>query len=485
MSNAVGSVVVSLSSSNAALKVPATVTVPQGSNSAGFQATTLSSASGWILVTATFNGTSEEFLFHITAATNDSMQPQVSQISCTPKSLTAGSRGTCRIALGHVESSTTAEVQLSSSSASLRLPERVATRPGQSAVEFQVDAVSSGEGIVIAASLGSGVAKETLTVAPGRSTLLHVPGRRFVKYGTEAQFSVSPADPAAALSTGALPAGAHFDSTTGEFLWRPDATQLGAHEIDFSAVDSAGVKASASVTVQVDSGRPVVTGIVNAASRAPEAACSPGGIASIEGRWLTDGAAVSDPSGSSTELAGTKVWANGATVPILSASATELSILCPDSVPGSDIQLVVQTGHGVAAPLVTTARLAAPGIYSLDGSGMGQGWVLRESTVTDSVAMVRNYRVAGQPAIPGERLLIYATGVGHLTNISVQIGESKVPAAAISPVPNHPGLYQIVVSVPSIVMQKKDDLPLSLSGDSPQGSISTNMVSIALEGNPW
>jgi uncharacterized protein (TIGR03437 family) len=208
------------------------------------------------------------------------------------------------------------------------------------------------------------------------------------------------------------------------------------------------------------------------------------GIATIEGRWLIDGAAVSDASGSSMELAGTKVWANGATVPILSASTTELNILCPDSLPGSDIQLVVQTGHGVAAPVRTTARSATPGIFSLDGSGKGQGWVLRESTDANSVAMVRNYRVSGQPAISGERLLVYATGVGRLTNISVQIGEYKIPAAAINPVPNHPGLYQIVVSVPSTVMQT-DDLPMSLSGDSLEGSISTNTISIALEATTW
>lgn len=175
--------------------------------------------------------------------------------------------------MDHVEDSTTADVQLSSSSASLRLPKRVATRPGQSSVEFQVDAVSAGEGIVVAANLGSEVVKETLAVAPDRSTPIHVPGRQFVKYGTEVRFQVSSADPPETLSTDALPAGAYFNSATGEFRWTPDGTQLGAHDIDFTATDSAGGKASASVTVQVDSGDPVVTGIVNAASRSREAVC--------------------------------------------------------------------------------------------------------------------------------------------------------------------------------------------------------------------
>jgi len=483
MSNvAAGNVVINLSSNNVGLALPATITVPQGSSSAGFSATALSSASGWIVVSAVFNGTTQAVLFQITAgSTSSNVQPQVNQISCTPKSLIAGSRGTCRVTLGHVENSAAAEVLLSSSSASLRLPEKLVTRPGQSTVDFQVDAVSSAEGVVVSANLGSGQVKETLAVAPDRSTPIQVPGSRFVKYGTEVRFRVSPLDLAATISSGALPAGAHFDSTTGELRWTPDRTQLGAHQINFTAIDSAGGKSNASVTVQVDSGEPMVTDIVNAASRSREAACSPGAIATIEGRWLTDGAAVADATGSSMELAGTKVWANGATVPILAASGTAINILCPNSLPGSEIQLVVETHHGTAKPINTTARSAAPGIFSLDGSGTGQGWVTREGTGTNSVAMVRNYRVPAQPAMPGDRLLIYATGIGQLTNVFVQIGESKVPTAVIKPVPNRPGLYQVVVSMPNIVTQK-DKLPLSLFGDTPEGSISTNLVSIALEG---
>jgi uncharacterized protein (TIGR03437 family) len=277
-----------------------------------------------------------------------------------------------------------------------------------------------------------------------------------------------------------LPAGAHFDFTTEEFQWTPDGTQLGAHDISFNAIDSAGGKASAVVTIQVDSGGPVATAIVNAASRSREEACSPGGIATILGRWLADGAALSDPSGNSTELAGTKVWANGIRVPILSVSATEINILCPDSVPGSELQLVVETDHGAAEPLRTTARSATPGIFSLDGTGTGQGWVLVEGT--SSLAMVRNYLVQAQPAISGERLLFYATGVGGLADVSVQIGEFQGPPHAINSVPNHPGLYQVVVSVPDLAVMQKGDLPLSLSGNTPEGfKASTNLVTVAFE----
>jgi len=403
-------------------------------------------------------------------------------ISCTPKPLTAGSHGLCRLTLDHVEDSTTADVQLSSSSDSVRLPDRVLTRPGQSMVEFQVDAVDSAaaDGIVVAAQLGTDIVEEKLAIARDRSAPIHVPGRQFVKYGTEVRFPVSPSDPAATLSAGSLPAGANFDSATGVFNWTPDGTHLGAHEVTFIAVDSTGGQATASVTVQVDSGEPVATRIVNAASRSREAACSPGAIASIEGRWLIDGNAVSDPSGNSSELAGARVWVNGVPASILSASATELSILCPDSVPGSVLEMVVQAERGIAGPVRTTARAAAPGIFSVDGSGDGQGSVLHEDH--PSLAMVRNYRLAAQPAMAGDRVVVYATGIDRLTNISAKIGDSQIAPAAMGPVPNRAGVFWVAVVVADSVT-RDTPTPLLLTGDTGEGiRVSTNLVSIAVEG---
>jgi uncharacterized protein (TIGR03437 family) len=224
----------------------------------------------------------------------------------------------------------------------------------------------------------------------------------------------------------------------------------------------------------------VVTRIVNAASRSREAACSPGAIASIEGRWLIDGAAVSDPSGNSSELGGARVWVNGVAASILSASATELSILCPDSVPGSVLEMVVQTDRGIAGPVRTTARSAAPGIFSVDGSGDGQGSVLHEDR--SSLAMVRNYRLAAQPAMAGDRVMVYATGVDRLTNIAAKIGDRQIAPAAMGPVANRPGVFWIALAIPAGITRDNNAL-LLLTGDTPEGiTVSTNLVSIAIEG---
>ena len=142
------------------------------------------------------------------------------------------------------------------------------------------------------------------------------------------------------------------------------------------------------------------------------------------------------------------------------------------------MQLVVQTTYGMAAPLQTVAQPAAPGIFSLDGTGAGQGLVLLPGDNT--VAMVRNPQVAGQPAIPGDQIVAYATGIERLTNVSIQIGQVPVTPESITAVANRPGLYQIAVTVPTA---EAGDVPLFLSGDAPDGaSWHSNIVKIALEG---
>jgi hypothetical protein len=95
--------------------------------------------------------------------------------------------------------------------------------------------------------------------------------------------------------------------------------------------------------------------------------------------------------------------------------------------------------------------------------------------------MVRNYRLAAQPAMAGDRVVVYATGIDRLTNISARIGDSQIAPAAMGPVPNRPGVFWIALSVPDGIT-RDNNARLLLTGDSPEGiSVSTNLVSIAIE----
>jgi uncharacterized protein (TIGR03437 family) len=476
-----GGVTIAVSTVNSILRAPTSVLVGWGSNAASFAllaGSFTSSQSGSI--TAAFNGASRTVPITLAVPSVTSAdESTLSAISCAPKTLTKGRTGICRVTLGNVDNADVADLQLTSSSPALQLPGRVVTRRGQSIVEFRVDAVDVADGIAVTANLGAGTATETVTIAPDQSRKISVPGRQFVKYGSEVRFQVTPGEHVGRIFAESLPAGAHFDSLAGEFRWTPDGTQLGAHEIGFSATDATGLNVTATVNVQVDSGEPIATGIVNAATRSSERACGPGAIAALQGRWLINGTPSSDPSGSALSLAGAKVWINGNATPVLSASSAEVTVLCPDVVPGTVLEFVVETDHGIAKPVSTIAQEAAAGLYSLDGSGEGQGLVMAEDGRT--LVMIPNYRITARPASPGDQILIYATGIDALKDVSVEVGGIAIAPSAISTVAGHVGLSAVTVALPrSLVVSGPTSL--TLTGSTPRGiGVRTNALNIAVE----
>jgi uncharacterized protein (TIGR03437 family) len=228
----------------------------------------------------------------------------------------------------------------------------------------------------------------------------------------------------------------------------------------------------------VDSGTPVVTRLVNAASRSAAAACSPGAIASLEGRWLVEGQVASDPTGHSTELSGTIVRVNGMEVPILSASISRVDFLCPGAVPGSILQVVLQTPTGLAEPIQTVSQEATPGIFSLDGSGTGQGVITHSGTTT--MVMTPNYQYLSRAALPDELVTVYATGIAAAQELSVAAGGVEVSPQSIVAIPDLAGMYQISLHLPS--GPAGGDMSITLKSKMLDGSLFTsNDVSVATE----
>ena len=475
--NAAGVAVVALSSNNKAISVPASATIPEGSTSATFQATATALASGWVIVSAALNGVNKGQLFTIVAAAPPTSSI-VRSVSCAPKRFMAGSRGMCQVTLDSGPESGTAELRLSSSSESVRVPETIQTAPGQETLEFQVDVLDSAISgkAVIGVHSDTEAVEETLDISSHRPFKIRVPGRQFVKYATEVEFQVSASDASAALSASSLPPGAYFDPTTGIFRWTPDSRKLGSHEISFGATNSSGEKTSENVEVVVDSGEPIVTGVVNAASRSREAVCGPNAIARIEGRWLSDGNGL-EPLGQSARLGGTRVWVNAIESPVLSASGNSLTILCPVLPSPGPLEIVVETGYGTSSPVLAPGLAAAPGLFSMDGSGKGQGSVLIVGT--SDFAMARNYRFKAKPAVAGDQVIVFATGLGALTNLSAEI--DGIPAVVGDAAEEQPGIFTVTVQIPSGI-KTSSSVRLALIGtDTSSTLIRTNPVTIAIE----
>ena len=95
--------------------------------------------------------------------------------------------------------------------------------------------------------------------------------------------------------------------------------------------------------------------------------------------------------------------------------------------------------------------------------------------------MIRNRQVIGQPAAQGDQVVVYATGIERLANVTVLIGGVAAAPAAITAVPNRAGVFQVTVTVPSAATVD-GDYPMLLTGDAPDGTtLRSNVVTLALE----
>ena len=347
------------------------------------------------------------------------------------------------------------------------MPASMTTRPGQTQVPFEIyaNAAAGQQNSQISVQFGQTTVQTTIAVAPQNAPVLTVPAIANAIFGQAMQFTISAADSASlpvVLSAGSLPSGAAFDPGTGEFSWTPAESQQGEYHVTFTATDSSAAASSGTVTIEVGSGAPVITSVVNAASQTAQSACGPNAIASLEGRWLAQaGAPVTDPSGGSTQLGGAKVNINGSYVPVVYASQTRIDFLCPASASGTALNITVENASGTSAAVQTVMNPVAVGLYSLDGSGNNQGLVTLSGT--SLVAMSRNYLTTGQPAEPGDAIAIQATGIdlSSWKSLMLKIGSLIAQITGVTEVPGTPGVYQITATVPYGIGEG-DSIPVSL-----------------------
>ena len=403
----------------------------------------------------------------------------VRTLSCAPRSVSAGASATCELRL---TSGDVAQVQLASNSSQVRIPAGVTNRPNQSSLTFQVsvEAIAKQQSAIVSATLANSQVQDTIQVMPAAGPILTVPDKQNAKFGAPVGFTVGAADPGdlpVQLAVRNVPAGASFDAESGRFDWVPSSSQAGRYVITFTASNAAGQTSTAQTTIEVDSGKPVLT-------PSPTFACSPDSIASLDGQWLAAGPTVSDPSGNSTELAGAKVNVNGQYVPLLSASPTQVRFLCPAMDPATQLQVVVETASAVTEPLTTVMQSASPWIFSLDASGQNQGMVSLAGTT--ELAMSRNPQVPAKPAQPGDDIRIWATGLGSsawvsTSTVSVNLAGVDASVESVNAVPGLAGVYTIQVRVP-LPTTFGDAMPLEVQVATPDGKqFKSNRVTVAVE----
>jgi uncharacterized protein (TIGR03437 family) len=210
--------------------------------------------------------------------------------------------------------------------------------------------------------------------------------------------------------------------------------------------------------------RPVVQAVTNAASYA--ASVAPGQMVVVWGTALGPKDIVhltQDANGLvSTSLGGVRILFDGIPAPLVYASAGQCSAVVPYFGAAKSTTHVQVEYQGVRSdPLEVPVSATAPGLFSVNFSGKGQGAILNQDSSANSAA---------SPASPGSVVILWGTGEGltdppgvdgrlavevvpkPVAPVSVEIGgvAATVEYAGAAPW-NMPGLFQINARLPSNV----------------------------------
>ncbi len=147
---------------------------------------------------------------------------------------------------------------------------------------------------------------------------------------------------------------------------------------------------------------------------------------------------------------------DGTPLATLSSNATSIVAVMPDSATTSGLHtLQVSSGGALSNPVYVPAAAASPAIFSVDGSGFGQGYILNSDGSLNS---------ASNPASPGSAITIFVAAPGPYTLTNGYAVTAATPAvfldggifcdgiaAVVGPVSGLPrNVYQIGVYIPTV-----------------------------------
>ncbi|MGA2770097.1 MAG: IPT/TIG domain-containing protein [Bryobacteraceae bacterium] len=253
---------------------------------------------------------------------------------------------------------------------------------------------------------------------------------------------------------------------------------------------AAGLLFSATITTS-GSGVPSISpgGVVNAASSV-SGAIAPGSIASAYGSFPLSAPSQASGAPLPISLSGLSMQFGGKQTPLYYASAGQVNLQVPWEVTGQT-QATLTATLGGQTSVAQTVNLApfAPGIFSMNGQGTGQGAIL------DS-----QYGLVGSsnPASVGDVIQIYCTGLGAVTNqpptgfpdsgsplsettttSTVTIGGASAQVLFSGLAPALVGLYQVNAQVPAGITTGPA-VPVVVS----IGGVASNTVTVAIQPFP-
>jgi uncharacterized protein (TIGR03437 family) len=249
-------------------------------------------------------------------------------------------------------------------------------------------------------------------------------------------------------------------------------------------LDTAG---GSSATIPAAAGAPTVTSTLNGASYVSPVVA--GSIAAVFGSNLSIGQAPSVmPLPLPNTLAQSSFTVGGHAAPLYFAMPTQVNVQIPWELASLNQASIVATVKGVVSNnQIVPLTAFAPGIFTIDASGMGQGAIL--------ISLTPQLAAPGTPVSRGAYVSIYCTGLGPVTNQpatgaaapisplsyalvtpTVSIGGVMAVVSYAGLAPDFAGLYQVNAIVPSTV-SPGNLVPVFMS----MGNFTSNTVTIAVQ----
>jgi uncharacterized protein (TIGR03437 family) len=182
----------------------------------------------------------------------------------------------------------------------------------------------------------------------------------------------------------------------------------------------------------------------------------------------------SDGTAITTSVAGTRVLFDGIPAPIVYTWASQVSAIVPYAIGSrTSTQMVVEYNSVQSAPVAMPVAATAPGVFTIDGSGIGPGSILNEDNTFNSLV----------PAGKGSAIRIYATGEGAMAPAAVDgvlsqpplpsprapvvvyLNGIEAPLVAVTASPGNPaGILEVTATIPANAQSGNLPVQLKIGG---------------------
>jgi uncharacterized protein (TIGR03437 family) len=174
-----------------------------------------------------------------------------------------------------------------------------------------------------------------------------------------------------------------------------------------------------------------------------------------------------------------RVRVNGETVAVPSASQEAVDFVCPALAGGTPLTVTAEVAGRVSDEFRTSMAESAPGLFSVSESPKAQGLVMHAR----GLSAIPRFDMDGSPAIPGETIRFYATGLNcenaNETSTLLYFGKGYQPITSITP-STYAGVCEVSAVVPEGVFGPAVELYLeAVRSDATR--LKSNTISVAID----